>query len=94
MIKLTIDDINFDVNNVHYYANGLSKLSTLTIDGLDSLQLPLLNKSVLITINDSIFLKQFKIVSIHKNEVNNNIILFGKDENYDSESNFKYGSRD
>ena len=83
MVKLTIDNNHFVVDKINYYTNGLSPLSSFTIFGLKDIETAFLNKTVSIWINDSSFLKLFTIVSIHTSEVDNNIILFGKEENYD-----------
>lgn len=83
MVKLTIDNNHFVVDKINYYTNGLSPLSSFTIFGLKNIETAFLNKTVSIWINDSIFLKLFTIVSIHASEADNNIILFGKEENYD-----------
>ena len=83
MIKLTINNQDIFVNKINYYTNGLSPLSTFTIFGLENKEMLFPDKIVSMQINDSIFLKSFTIVSIHINEEDNSIILFGKDENYD-----------
>ena len=83
MIQLTIDNQNFFINSINYYTSGLSTLATLTIVGLSSLESTFLNKTVLISINNSIFLKSFTITSIYIDDINDKIILFGKDESYD-----------
>lgn len=83
MVKLTIDNNHFVVDKINYYTNGLSPLSSFTIFGLENIETAFLNKTVSIWINDSIFLKLFTIVSIHASEADNNITLFGKEENYD-----------
>lgn len=83
MIKLTIDNNTFFIDNINYCATSASPLSSFTISGLTNIEAIPLNKVVSIGIDDSIFLKSFLIVSLHEHEMNNNIILFGKEENYD-----------
>lgn len=84
MIKITINNNSFFADHISYYSNGLSPLSSFTISGLkENIETLCLEEPSIIWINDSIFLTSFTVVSFHKDEINNNIIIFGKDENYD-----------
>jgi hypothetical protein len=84
MIKITINNNSFFADHISYYSNGLSPLSSFTISGLkENIETLCLEEPSIIWINDSIFLTSFTVVSFHNDEINNNIIIFGKDENYD-----------